>query len=171
MMRAMAAILLMAGTAAAQQPRVLTGASAELAKADGDQLGTARITPDGRTRTLRISISVHGLAPGRYGIHIHAVGRCEGPAFESAGPHWNPTARHHGRLNPNGPHLGDLPNLEVGADGRGRISFVVAHTLASLLDADGASVVLHAAADDERTDPSGNSGARVACGALRGYSS
>jgi Cu-Zn family superoxide dismutase len=169
MKRAIAAILMVAGTVAAQPPRVLTGASADIARADGSQIGTARIIPDGRTRTLRVSAVVHGLTPGRYGIHVHAVGRCEGPAFESAGPHWNPTARHHGRLSPNGPHLGDLPNMEVDAGGRGRISFTIAHTLNSLLDADGASVVLHAAADDERTDPSGNSGARTACGVFRGF--
>ncbi|HST35839.1 MAG TPA: superoxide dismutase family protein [Allosphingosinicella sp.] len=168
MRKAIAAMLLLESTgASAQAPRVLTGASADLVKADGAEIGSVSVRPRGNG--IDVSVIVSQVTPGRYGIHIHAVGRCEGPAFESAGPHWNPTSRHHGRLNPNGPHLGDLPNIEVEANGRGTVRFTIAHTLNSLLNADGASIVLHAAADDERTDPSGNSGARIACGVLRGY--
>lgn len=118
---------------------------------------------------LFVRVDVDGIAAGTYGVHIHAVGRCDPPENQSAGPHWNPTTRQHGRLNPMGPHQGDLPNLVVNTAGEGSIQFVIpdgsvrggAHPL---MDADGASVVIHAAADDERTDPSGNSGARIACG-------
>jgi Cu-Zn family superoxide dismutase len=164
-----AALMLVAGaTAAAQGPRVLTGAAADLVKANGDRIGAVRIQPRGNE--ILVTINLVRAAPGRYGIHIHDVGRCSGPGFEGAGPHWNPTARHHGRLNPAGHHLGDLPNIEVGSNGRGALRFTINHTLNSLIDADGASVVLHGGADDERTDPSGNSGARVACGALRSFS-
>ena len=99
------------------------------------------------------------------------VGRCEGPAFASAGPHWNPTGRQHGTLNPAGHHLGDLPNLDVDATGRrpARIHHprrAPSGGAGGLFDADGAALVIHAAPDDYRTDPSGNSGARIACGVL-----
>jgi Cu-Zn family superoxide dismutase len=139
-------------------------------------------TPDGRVaaraavraagHSLRVRLESAGLAPGTYGVHLHAVGRCDPPAFASAGPHWNPAARQHGKDNPMGMHMGDLPNLVVGADGRGSYEFAIADaTFAgpgadALLDADGAAVVIHAQADDYRTDPSGNSGARIACGVL-----
>jgi len=116
---------------------------------------------------LRIHVELSGMAPGRYGAHVHAVGRCEGPDFGSAGPHWNPAGRQHGRLNPEGHHMGDLPNIEIGPNGRGAVTFTLAGaSLAAMADADGASIVIHAAVDDERTDPSGNSGARTACGVL-----
>jgi Cu-Zn family superoxide dismutase len=120
---------------------------------------------------VRVEIDADGLAPGKYGAHIHAIGRCEGPGFEGAGPHWNPTGRQHGAENPQGRHLGDLPNLEVDAQGRGLLIFAVQNASLRgganpLLDADGAAIVIHAQADDHRTDPSGNSGARIACGEI-----
>lgn len=154
-----------AGHAAASAPAVI--ATGTLHKADGTALGTARLTGTADDKTLLIEVS--GMAPGTYGTHIHAVGLCEGPAFASAGAHWNPTAHQHGRLNPQGTHSGDLPNLVVGADGRGTVRYAVPGALTGdtgLFDADGASVVIHAGPDDERTDPSGNSGARVACAVL-----
>lgn len=122
--------------------------------------------------SLRIRVDAAGLAPGTYGAHVHGVGRCDPPAFATAGPHWNPTGRQHGRDNPQGRHMGDLPNLVVGTDGRGSFEYTVpaarlgGGSAATLLDGDGAAVVIHAQADDYRTDPSGNSGARIACGVL-----
>jgi Cu-Zn family superoxide dismutase len=102
---------------------------------------------------------------GTHGAHIHTSGRCEGPDFMTAGGHWNPAGTQHGSLNPAGPHDGDLPNIIIGTDGRGTLGVTVAGgTLDGLLDADGAAMVIHAAADDMTTDPSGNSGARIACG-------
>ena len=136
-------------------------------KADGTAVGTARLTGTAESKTLLVEAS--GMAPGTYGAHIHAVGLCEGPAFASAGAHWNPGAHQHGRLNPQGSHAGDLPNLVIGADGRGTLSYAVPGALTGetgLFDADGAAVVIHAGPDDERTDPSGNSGARIACAVL-----
>jgi len=119
---------------------------------------------------VRISIETSGVSPGTHGVHAHAVGRCDAPGFESAGPHWNPTDREHGAQNPQGPHLGDLPNLTVGSGGRGSLEFHIdgasLRSRDGLLDADGAAIVFHATADDYRTDPSGNSGARIACGVL-----
>jgi Cu-Zn family superoxide dismutase len=116
---------------------------------------------------VRVDVAAEGLPPGTHGIHVHTTGRCEAPAFASAGPHWNPTARQHGRKNPEGAHHGDLPNISIGADGRGTLQFTLADAeFAQLFDADGAALVVHAAADDERTDPSGNSGGRIACGVI-----
>lgn len=120
---------------------------------------------------LRVRVEASGLAPGVYGAHLHAIGRCDPPSFESAGPHWNPGNREHGRDNPRGQHLGDLPNLLVGTDGRGSFEFTIPSAGLSnggrrLMDADGAAIVLHARPDDNRTDPSGISGARIACGVL-----
>jgi Cu-Zn family superoxide dismutase len=142
------------------------GVSATIRDAAGRSVGTARIEPG--NIGLRVRLSAAGLAPGTYGTHIHSVGLCEPPAFTTAGAHWNPTARQHGRDNPQGAHFGDLPNLVVDASGHGQIEFTIDGTLESganpLLDADGAAIVVHAQADDYRTDPSGNSGARIACG-------
>ena len=117
---------------------------------------------------LRFTADLAGLPPGTHGIHVHTVGACDAPDFASAGPHWNPLAAKHGTMNPQGPHKGDMPNLIVGADGRGTIAVTVpAVTVDELLDADGAAIVVHAGADDLMTDPSGNSGERIACGVLQ----
>jgi superoxide dismutase, Cu-Zn family len=135
-----------------------------LKAADGADRGTATLTmADGR---MRLTVDASGLARGVHGVHIHDVAKCEGPAFASAGTHWNPTMKMHGRDNPMGAHEGDLPNLMIGTDGRGSISIDVPGIPAQLLDADGAAVVIHADPDDYKTDPSGNSGGRIACGVL-----
>ena len=152
---------------AAEAP--MGSASAQLLDASGRAVATASVTETGDA--LRVRIEAAGLSAGVYGAHLHSIGQCERPGFESAGPHWNPAAREHGRDNPRGQHMGDLPNLLVGTDGRGSFEFTIpGGTLSSgarrLLDADGAAVVLHARPDDYRTDPSGNSGARIACGAV-----
>lgn len=143
------------------------GAAATLRSADGRDMARARATVIGDG--LRVTLTAAGLAPGTYGAHVHMMGRCDAPGFESAGGHWNPTMRQHGRDNPQGPHRGDLPNLVVGANGRGEISFTVANAslaggVGGMMDEDGAAIIVHAQPDDYRTDPSGNSGARIACG-------
>ena len=167
------ALALSAGAPAAQHDghAAQSGrAATSLRNAQNQVVGEAAAAREGGL--VRVRVTVRGFAPGTYGVHLHQTGRCEGPGFDSAGPHWNPADKQHGRLNPQGPHLGDMPNLEVRTNGAGRIDFEVqvpAGTEAGanpLLDADGTSVVIHAAADDERTDPSGNSGARIACGVL-----
>ena len=157
------------GASSAGNEREGTSAGADLASASGEPIAHADIIQV-RDR-LRVEIDATGLAPGVYGAHIHQVGRCDAPGFESAGPHWNPAGRRHGTENPQGPHLGDLPNLEVSAERRGLLIFAVEGASLQganpLLDADGAALVIHAQADDNRTDPSGNSGARIACGVIR----
>jgi Cu-Zn family superoxide dismutase len=121
--------------------------------------------------TLNLGVSAAQLKPGPHGLHIHAQGTCTPPDFASAGPHFNPERREHGRLNPNGPHQGDLPNLIVGPDGSADTTFTVPAELAlpgprSVLPPGGTAIVIHADADDEHTDPSGGSGERVACAVL-----
>jgi Cu-Zn family superoxide dismutase len=109
-------------------------------------------------------IEANGLTVGRKGLHVHAVGRCDGPGFTTAGPHWNPATRQHGPANPQGPHAGDLPNVPVAANGTLRETVVLSGTsLEALRDADGSALVLHVREDDNVTDPSGNSGDRIAC--------
>jgi len=141
-------------------------ASGTFLNADGDRVGLATLTDS--AGTVRLGVSASQLSPGPHGLHFHAQGTCTPPDFTSAGSHFNPDGRKHGRLNPDGPHLGDLPNLIAGSDGSADTSFTVAHDLAgpgahSVLQPGGTALVIHAKPDDERTDPSGNSGDRVAC--------
>ncbi|MGE5064160.1 MAG: superoxide dismutase family protein, partial [Myxococcales bacterium] len=109
-----------------------------------------------------------GLPHGLHGIHVHSVGRCDPPDFASAGPHWNPLGRQHGLNNPAGPHAGDMRNVEVEVNGVLETTVTLpGASVATLLDADGAALVLHASPDDYVSDPSGNSGARIACAVLQ----
>lgn len=157
---------LLAGCAA-MQPVGDTTAAADLRNAAGHSVGTAHFTQVGGV--VRIVLEARGLPPGLHGVHIHAVGKCDPPDFTSAGPHFNPTNAQHGALNPQGSHAGDLPNLDVAPDGTGRLETATEQLSlgsgpTSLWDADGSSLVVHAAPDDFKTDPTGNSGARIACG-------
>ena len=132
----------------------------------------ARASVEQSGDSLRVRVEATAMSPGAYGAHIHAAGRCEPPAFATAGAHWNPIGTLHGKDNPKGMHKGDLPNLLVGTDGRGSFEYTIPNAVLSgmspnkLIDEDGASVVIHAKPDDYRTDPSGNSGERIACGVL-----
>jgi superoxide dismutase, Cu-Zn family len=137
--------------------------SATLRDAQGIERGSATVN-DAGNGNLKLTVAVTGVTAGARGIHIHAVGQCDAPGFTSAGGHWNPAARQHGRDNPAGAHAGDLPNIAVGADGRGALTAMTPGTRDALMDADGAAIIIHAAADDYRTDPSGNSGTRQLCG-------
>lgn len=148
-------------------------ATVPLVRSDGASIGSVRVFTEPTGLVLRIEAT--GLPPGMHGVHVHSVGRCDLPGFTSAGPHWNPTSKQHGHQNPAGYHTGDLGNLGVGADGKLVAGLLVpgARLRAdsygdgpALLDADGAALVFHAKADDEKTDPSGNSGDRIACAIL-----
>jgi superoxide dismutase, Cu-Zn family len=117
---------------------------------------------------VAFKIYATGLPHGLHGIHVHSVGRCDPPDFASAGPHWNPLGRQHGLNNPAGPHAGDMRNVEVEANGVLETTVTLpGASMASLLDADGAALVLHASPDDYVSDPSGNSGTRIACAVLQ----
>ena len=137
-------------------------ATAILRDASGADRGTATVTPT--DMGMRITVMASGMTPGPKGLHIHAVGKCEAPKFMTAGSHWNPDMKQHGRDNPMGAHIGDLPNIDIGADGRGTATIDVMSSPATLMAGEGKSVIIHAAADDYRTDPTGNSGDRIACG-------
>lgn len=169
MIRTIFAALLFAGTAGAAAADQDEIPIVEIRKADGNVVARAILWP--ANNGVEVRVQAAGLPHGEYGVHIHAAGRCDPPLFESAGAHWNPAGRQHGRLNPAGHHLGDLDNLIVNADG-GRLEFALpGATLHGgehpIVDADGAAIVIHAGPDDYRTDPSGNSGPRLACGVLR----
>jgi Cu-Zn family superoxide dismutase len=143
-------------------------ASAVLKDATGKDVGTATFsaTPSGALLDLNLT----AIPPGVHALHIHAVGKCEPPKFETAGPHFNPDQTKHGIMNPEGPHAGDLPNIHLPADGKLEVEFldpvVTLSQESALLDADGASIVIHAGPDDYKTDPAGNSGDRIACGVI-----
>ena len=139
--------------------------SVNLVSISGATLGTVRVFSEPTGVMLRID--ARGLPAGQHGVHVHAVGRCDPPGFTTAGPHWNPTTKKHGHQNPEGFHTGDLGNVGVGADGRMVVALLIpGATFDGLRDADGSAFVVHAKADDERTDPSGNSGDRIACAVL-----
>lgn len=145
-------------------------AHADIVNATGDKIGTATLVPS--AGGVRIDLSVSQLPPGTHGIHIHTAGKCEGPDFKTAGGHFNPADKKHGRDNPAGPHNGDLPNIEVGPDGKATTSLLDTNvTLSdgpnSLFHDGGTSIVIHALQDDYKTDPAGNSGARIACGVIQ----
>lgn len=143
-------------------------ATAALRDAAGKELGTLTLTESGQS--IAFSGRLTGLPPGEHGIHIHTVGQCDAPKFEAAGDHWNPTNKKHGKDAPGGPHFGDLPNLTVGQDRSATVQTTTpGGTLRSAnaaLDADGAAVVVHAKRDDYKTQPSGDSGDRIACGVV-----
>ena len=144
-------------------------ASATLLDASGAAHGTARVMQT--TSGLNVMVSVTGLTPGVHAVHVHTTGACTAPDFTSAGGHWNPMGKEHGMQNPNGSHMGDMPNMTVGADGTGSLTYTIAGGMVEgsanpLLDSDGAAVVVHAQADDNVSDPAGNAGGRIACGVL-----
>jgi Cu-Zn family superoxide dismutase len=153
---------------AAPVAQAVTG-SADILDAQGASVGTARFE-EGETG-VRISLQLTGMPEGTHGFHIHQVGECTAPGFESAGSHFNPTNRQHGLENPQGPHAGDMENVEVSAGGTAQIAVdndrvTLGDGANSLFDADGSAIVFHAQGDDNVTDPSGNSGDRIACGVI-----
>lgn len=144
-------------------------ARADLKDKDGKTLGIASFHEGARGVTLNLEVS--GLTPGLHAVHIHAVGKCDGPGFTSAAGHFNPLQKKHGHKSNDGAHAGDLPNMLVAKDGSGRFevlsdAFTLASGATSLFDSDGSAIVIHAAADDYLSDPAGNAGDRIACGVI-----
>ncbi len=144
---------------------------APLRTGDGRLIGTVEMS-DVRG-SVQVVIKASGLPAGPLGAHLHAVGRCEDAGFTGAGPHWNPTSKKHGHANPDGPHRGDLGNLAVGRGGSVKTKRWVRKANLfygdnPVVDKDGTALIVHAKRDDERTDPSGNSGDRIACASFAG---
>ena len=161
--------ILLSGCASLGSDTSPLSGEATLKDKDGKQVGYVVLidTPEG----VRIAVTGYRLPPGEHGLHIHAAGKCDPPDFMTAGDHFNPSGKQHGRLNPAGPHAGDLPNLKVAGSGEAGVENTTrAVTLgpgpASLFGPNGASIVVHASPDDEKTDPAGNSGPRIACGVI-----
>jgi Cu-Zn family superoxide dismutase len=168
---ALGLVPLLAAACAAKQgaPSDKRRATARLAAASGSQVaGEAVFERKGAAITLRVDIS--GAAPGTHAAHIHEKGDCSAPDASSAGGHWNPTVEEHGRWDHDPFHLGDLGNIEVGADGTGSLSLETELWelgTGAPNDIVGKAVIVHAAADDFKTQPTGNAGGRIACGVIR----
>ena len=141
----------------------------KMQNAQGKDVGTATLSPAAKGVTIKLNL--HDLAPGEHAIHVHQTAKCEGPDFKSAGAHLNPDTKKHGLQNPEGPHAGDIPNFNVDVKGKAKATVTApgvnmgddAH---SVFAGGGTALVIHAKADDGKTDPSGNSGDRVACGVV-----
>lgn len=150
---------------------VSQSAHADIVNAQGVTIGHAKFSTV--SKGVKISVTVSQLTPGEHGIHIHNIGKCDGPAFTTAGGHFNPTMAHHGvhnAMEPH-PHLGDLPNLTVSKKGTAKLTYTaMGATLGdgpnSLFHQGGTALVIHAKPDDLISDPSGNSGDRIACGVI-----
>jgi len=160
------ALMLAAGGASQTSPEAI----AVLWDLKGQQVGKAHFVDQGTGVVMTLEVA--GLPPGRHGMHIHTTGACHAPDFASAGGHFNPTGKQHGLHNAKGHHVGDMPNLEVGSDGKATVTTTITGTTLgqgenSLLKPGGTSLVIHADPDDETSDPAGNSGKRIACGVIQ----
>ncbi|WP_243633176.1 superoxide dismutase family protein [Paenibacillus xerothermodurans] len=143
----------------------------DIIDSQGTKVGRAALTET--VEGVKLQVEVSGLPPGKHGLHFHSVGACVAPDFKTAGAHFNPETKKHGFDNPEGHHAGDLPNLEIGSDGGGKAEFINKKvTLArdkanSLVKPGGTSLVIHTGPDDYKTDPTGESGGRIACGVIK----
>ncbi|HLB54517.1 MAG TPA: superoxide dismutase family protein [Gemmatimonadales bacterium] len=152
---------------------VVTGAQRPIREAtlrDGAGKDVGQVRMRESSGRIIVEVRVEGLPPGVHGIHLHQTGQCDSPSFESAGGHHNPTNREHGRSNTRGPHLGDLGNIRVSPNGRGERTVTITAELArrGLLTflGTGLALIVHENRDDEKTDPAGNTGARIGCAAI-----
>jgi superoxide dismutase, Cu-Zn family len=161
-----AGALLVASLALAAPAVAVDKASAVLKDVNGKEVGRAELTNTPSGVLIRLDLS--GIPQGDHAFHVHAVGKCDAPDFKSAGAHFNPDETKHGLMNAEGPHAGDMPNLHVPESGKLAVEvldeLLTLDAEHALLDEDGSALIIHADADDYRTDPAGNAGDRIACG-------
>ena len=145
--------------------------SFDIINASGTKIGTVEIEDEG-AKGVEIEVSVTGLEPGIHAMHIHETGLCDGPDYKTAGGHYNPAGVAHGQVD-DGPHAGDMMNIDIQSDGsgkfevkNGRVSLRGTNGLPALIDADGSTLIIHAKADDYKSQPTGAAGARVACAVI-----
>lgn len=145
----------------------------DILTATGDKLGTIKLRDMGAEGT-EVTVEISGLdGAGTHAMHFHEFGKCDAPDFKSAGGHKNPTGMGHGKMSANGPHAGDMPNIEVNENGMGsvtvindRVSIKGEHGLPALLDADGTALIIHEKADDYVSQPTGAAGGRIGCAVI-----
>jgi Cu-Zn family superoxide dismutase len=157
-----------AAVSAGAESHAMLGATAKMADADGNDVGVVTFNAPIDGQGVVVEATLVNLPAGTHAIHVHETGKCDAPDFKSAGGHLNPDGKKHGILNPEGMHAGDLPNLFVPESGEiHQEMFATKLTLDdAMFDDDGAAVIIHAGADDYKTDPAGDAGGRIACGVI-----